>query len=65
MNKINKRFGLFLKSHCLYPDFESVVEAKNKKDALKKIREKHGITLAEWDDKVLLENIGRVDFNGN
>lgn len=59
------RYLLYLKSHCLYPDFESAVEAKNKKDALKKLRKKHGITLVEWDDEVLLENIRKVDFNGD
>ena len=55
-----ENYLLFLKSHSVHPDFESVVEAKSKKDALKRFREKHGMALAEWDDKSLLMRIGKV-----
>jgi len=30
-----KRFSIFVKSHCNYPDYESECEARNKREAIK------------------------------
>lgn len=55
-----KKFLLYLKSHCEYPDYEREVEANTKEEALKKIREETGNSLIEWEDDVLLECLDEI-----
>jgi len=54
-----KRYTLLIKSHCEYPDYEETIEAKNKKEAIKKFL--GDPALREYDesmveDKILVED---------
>ncbi|MEO0289593.1 MAG: hypothetical protein ABIN00_08165 [candidate division WOR-3 bacterium] len=49
-----KKYQCYIKSHCELPDFEVEVEAKNKKEAIDKIR---GMLKGEWEEDFLKEFI--------
>lgn len=52
---------IIIKSHCEYPDFESEVEASNRKQAIEMF---YGQLQGGYDRKFINENIGRLYRNG-
>ena len=50
-----KTYILALKSHCEAPDFEISIEAKNKKEAIKKIKEMFDI-----DEDIIVKNLAEI-----
>ncbi len=52
-----KIWYLYLKSHCEFPDFESEIETKSKKEAIKYFLKQLNFSTGDWDESMIKDEV--------